>query len=439
MIWYIILILVEFSLLWIAYKALKDILSPAFISIFTFLCSTLLCFPMTTIWSIEICKQTVVVITLGLSCMIVACRLNLKRYKITKESYNWNLINVPYKKIFILITTCICLTFYYLFAVVKAGQFIGATNNIEAITAVKQSEDIEIDFVAKQGVKVVYALAYVHLYIFINNILCKSRLRNEIHHLIPVICSFLCCIFTGVRTDMLKLISAGIFITILLMRFKKIRLDKFFKYAFIAIVILAFGGASLNSLNKGKDASINTAYTTDLIVAYYIGSPIQVLNMKIEEGVNKYRDKTIWGRTTFSRQYYDLNKFGIYESKIEDNIGSVNVLLDYKNGIVANVDTIIGAPLIDFGLWGMMIYIFLIYWILSWFYYHKVLKVGKQNNRSFIIITYSFFIIIPVMAYYACLPNLIFTFSYFVQVFLIYLICKYYFISFVPCKKHNYE
>lgn len=425
---YFILVLVEVFLLWIAYRVLKDILSPAFISIFTFLCSTLFCFPMISMWKIVIYWETVVVVTLGLLCMIVACRLNLKRRNGVSNSHILNYINVSSSKSFFLITVCILLTFYYIHAIVKTGRWAGGVGVLEAITAVRQTDNVEVDFMAKQGVKVVTALAYVHLYLFVNNMVSKSRINKEVHHLIPSICLFLCGIFTGVRTGMMQLISAGVFMTILLIRHKKnYKLGKFMRRAFWGMVIFAFVGGRLNTINKGDDASINEEYSMGQIIAYYIGSSIQVLNFKLKNGIEKYRDKTIWGRTTFSRQYIDLKKFGIYETKVDVKEGSINVLLDEKNNVLANVDTILGAPLIDFGMWGMLLYIFLLYWGMSRFYYNKILRINNLRKESFTIILYSFFVVIPVMAYYACLPNLVFTFTFLVEAVMIYIICKFYF------------
>ncbi|EOS14905.1 MAG: oligosaccharide repeat unit polymerase [Bacteroides sp.] len=424
---YVVLVLIELLLLWIAYRTLKDILAPAFISIFTFLCSTLLCLPMVSMWEMVVYKETVTVVTLGLLCMILACRLNMKPR--TRKSYSpvLNYIDVPSGKSVLLIIVCVWLTFYYIYAVVKAGQSIGADGGLEAITAVKQADDVEVDFVAKQGVKVVFALSYVHLYLFVNNVVNKSCVGKEMHHLIPSVCLFLCCIFTGVRTDMLKLVSAGLFMTILLMRYKKNKLGRFMRRILIGIIVVAFAGGALNTLNKGEGASINNAYSIGQIVAYYIGSPIQVLNMKLKDGTENYRDKTIWGRTTFSRQYIELDRFGIYKTKIGDKKGSMNVMLDERNNVVANVDTILGPPLIDFGLCGMLLYIFLLYWGISWCYYDKVQRTSNPQKKAVNIILYSFFVVIPVMAYYACLPNLILTFPYLVEALIIYMICKFYF------------
>lgn len=446
---YVVLLTVELLLLWVAYKVLRDILSPAFISIFTFLCSTLLCLPMVSAWNMVVHEETVAVVALGLSCMVLACRLNRKPgasrtrpgftevQPVSGEAKRGNggsasptliYISVSPVKSGCLIVVCILLTFYYIQAIVKAGLFVGSTGGLMATTALRMADDVEIDFMARQGTKFVFGLAYVHLYLFVNNVLSKSRVGKELYHLVPPVCLFLCCIFAGVRTDMLKLISAGVFMTVLLMRYGNRKLGKFFRNISVGLVLFAFASARLNTINKGEDAYINRAYSTGQIVAFYIGSPMQVLNMKIENGIEKYRDKKIWGRTTFGRLYFDAKKLGFYETKIGDEIGNIFVMLDGRNNVTANVDTILGAPLMDFGVSGMLLFIFLLYWGLNRIYHDKVLRVvGDRRKSPTNVILYSFFVVIPVMAYYACLPSLVFTFFYFMQVLIIYAVCKFYF------------
>ena len=431
----LILIFVESIALACAYAFFRDILSPSVISILTILVSTLMCIPMLEAWEMQLQYTTIMVIGIGLVSMIIGDRFFAVK---KKSSLSISAVKLKYSEIKASFWICICviLTVYYCLAVIKAGSLGGARNALDAITVAKhfEEDDIQVDFIAKQGVKIVFALSYLHLFIFITNINHKKGVKNNIKHIIPAVCTITCCLFTGVRTDMLKIIAAAIFMVIVFRRnsftFKK----KIFVRTIIGLFIFAYLGSSLNSLFKGEDANINVGYSPTQIIAYYIGSPIQMLNLKINNGIEKYRDKKIWGRTTFSRQYLDLEKFGIWESGIKNNIGSTFLIIDSKYLIAANVDTILGPPLYDFGIFGMIIYIIILYALMSWFYYKKTYGNYSQYLVNLFVIINSFFFVIPLMAYYACLPNLILKFSYFVQVVLIIIFYNHYFNSSINYK-----
>lgn len=379
-------------------------------------------------WSEELHLETFIVVIVGQFVMLLATLCNSNNVKYVKHNFpNSALINS--KKYWVGIFICIVLTIYYVLEILKVGAFLGALSSADAISVTKhrEADDIQMNFYAKQGVKIIFALAYIHSFVFIYNYLKTKSIVNNLKHLIPPICLIVSCLFTGVRTDIFKLLSAMLIMFVILARDSEIRVKKYLWKGGVVIIMAVSLAGVVNKLVKGKDANINNSYNAVEICAYYVGSPLQVLNMKIGAGITTYRDNHIWGRTTFSRQYADIEKFGLCKVGIGDNIGSMNVLLDKKNFILANVDTVLGAPYIDFGMFGMVLYVFMLYYLFSWFYYKKLRSYEKYRKKMLHLLIYSFYYVIPVMAYYACLPNLIFSFSYWVELFLMILIFEFYF------------
>lgn len=417
----IILIIIELLALFYTYKSIKDVFAPAIISIATITLATILCLYMIYLWEINIADETIIIFAVGFIAMYMANYLQKKTIRVISVKrfidvdFNKNKTNIG-------LICSIAFTILYIREIQKTGQTLGLSI-IEAISTIKEDDSISINQIVKQLQKIVFALGYIHLYIFISNLFKKERFAKNIFHIIPPLCVIVCCVFSGVRTDIFKIFAASTFLIAIFCRIYKVSIRKYIKRIGFAAIILALLGGALNKLIKGEKQSINYSYNSYQITAYYIGSPIQMLNMKIQKGLKSFKDKKIWGRTTFSRQYTTLEQIGlpIYDTRNMDK-GSVFLILDERNDIMANVDTILGAPVIDFGISGMVVYIFIIYSLLSYFYYRTT--TGSINSLSLIL--YSFFYVIPFMAYYANLCNLIITTPYLIQVFFIILVYNFY-------------
>lgn len=418
---FIVLITIEFVTLFCTYRSIKDVFAPAIISIATITLSTILCLYMIYLWEINIADETILIFVVGFIAMYMANYLQKKTIHVLSIKRFVD-VNFDKNKTNIGLICSVAFTILYIREIQKTGQTLGL-GIIEAISTIKEDDSISINQIVRQLQKIVFALGYIHLYIFIGNLFKKERFARNIFHIIPPLCVIVCCVFSGVRTDILKIFAASIFLVSIFCRIYKVSMRKYIRRIGFAAIILALLGGASNKLIKGEKQSINYSYNSYQITAYYIGSPIQTLNMKIQKGLKSFKDKKIWGRTTFSRQYTTLEQIGlpIYDTRNMDK-GSEFLILDEQNGIMANVDTILGAPVIDFGISGMILYIFIVYSLLSYFYYRTT--IGSISPLSLIL--YSFFYVIPLMAYYGNLCNLIMTTPYLIQVFFIILIYNFY-------------
>lgn len=416
----ITLIIIEILILFYAYRNIKDVFAPAVASIAMITLSTMTCVFMAHFWNINIHNETIGIVAMGLITMYLANYLQ----KGVRTSFATNFIDVSFSKtkINLGLVCSIVFTVLYIYEIKKTGQSLGM-GIAESISVIKEDDDIKINPLIKQLQKIVFALGYIHTYIYISNLFKKEKVYRNIRNIIPLLCIIVCCIFTGVRTDIFKIFAAVIFLIVVFCRIYSISIKAYLKKIGIIAVVLALLGGSVNTILKGEEQSINNSYNTLQISAYYIGSPIQMLNLKIQKGLDSFRDNEIWGRTTFSRQYITLEQLHlpIYKTKNMKQ-GSDFLIIDKRNLITANVDTVFGPPAIDFGIFGMIIYIFILYSLLSFFYYKITTKVLKPLP----LILYSFFYVIPLMAYYANLFNLVMTTNYLLQIFFIVLIYKFY-------------
>lgn len=397
----LILLIVEIILFSIIYKKNRyDLISPTNFSLFIFIVATFFAILGSSIWSIEISFETVLILFSGLLLMCISqfigkCIANRKCMNIRE---NLNRINISTINILLIEILVLFLTIMYILDILKSGQNLGA-NGLAAISAVRYSNSNGTNALIRQGIKIVMASSFVDSFIFIHNLMVKKKPKDYLH-LISIGCSFLCSLFTGVRTEILRIIFALFVYYYLNIKRSKgwdtnvlTRLIRKFLPIFLLFCLIF---TSMRSYVKTSDLPINDAFNIFEYVVYYIGSPILVFGIKNQLGLTLFK-RTLFGELTFNTFWENLAQMGLINDDYL-SITSTNVYISKIDRVTANVDTIFGAPIIDFGYIGMLIYIFVLYLLLSLIYY-KYIYLRKENKL--LVIFYAFLFYIPGMAYYA--------------------------------------
>ena len=214
-------------------------------------------------------------------------------------------------------------------------------------------------------------------------------------YLISFVCGCVITIFSGSRTEILRLVSALILDYVVLTRLNSgynssknkigiIDIIKRFAPVLIVGVIAGF-------LSRGVVKTANTGGSdiTSIIgyVSYYIGSPIQVLNIKLTYFSNI--KELLFGTQNSIPEFVYLGR------------------LDYGG----NVATIFGSCIHYNGLINMVIYLLIVYFIGTSIYYrlYHVNSSKKRKSRNIIVFSYCYFVF--TMAYYSICTSVLLEFS----------------------------
>ena len=320
----------------------------------------------------------------------------------------------------------VVLTFVYCYDIYRSGARVGGSG-LGAIYAAK-SQVAGTNIVIRQFVKIIMSVAFIHALFFADLILYQKRkgLENLIH-IIPLICAIVCSLFTGVRTDMMRILTA-ILVDYCIILFqnktwKKRSAKTFVKRIVPLIVFSALFMTIIRFVVKGTENATSNTYGVIMYICYYVGSPMLVLGSKLSIGIDSFK-RNIWGEITFSGLWEALVKIGLLKD-IDIEGKSTNIWISQSDRITANVDTVFGAPTIDFGIIGMCIYILILFYILNRFYYKYLYKSKSGLKRDTMLIVYSNLAIISSMAYYGNLASMFGSLYYILTVVLSVVIFKY--------------
>lgn len=411
------------------------IVKPSFLACITITISTLFGIIGNKRWNIGMPGSLPCVVFIGLLSIFLADVLTKKttKRKIYTEQHECKFIIINKIKLNLIYIAIIGCTFLYCIDILHAGTSMGSSG-LKAIYSVKMDR-AGTNIIIRQGVKFVMAAAYVHSFIFVNNVMIlRNKSVDGLKNLIPIICAVICSIFTSVRTYILELLTAIIVdYCILLFQtqgWKRRSLKKCVKKIFPYIIVVLIFLVAVRFIVKGDNNATSNTYNFFEYISYYIGTPIIVMGSKLNNGIVLYKGN-LFGELTFNEIWQTLNKIGMINPK---NLmsGSTNIWIDKAAGITANVDTIFGAPLIDYGIWGMGIYIFILFIVLNKYYYKNIEKTKSGKNRDKSIIVYSYLAVISSMAYYGNLASMFFSTYYIITFILCLLLIRFY------CKKNDW-
>lgn len=397
----------EITIFIVLYKTSRyDLVSPANISLLTFIVATFFAIIGINTWETQFSIAATFYLIIGLTCMLFGQHFARITTKVRMENdyidsnFKLERINISTAKVLFLDVIVITLTLLYVIDVLRAGVRLGASG-LSSISAVYYAEDSGTSSIIRQGIKIVMAVGFVDSFIITRNLSIRW-VKKDWLHIVSIICACICSFFTGVRTEVLRMVFA-IFVLYYFNQKEKKGWKKDISPLLVRrflpiLVILAIAFTSMKTIIKSSDLPINEAFTTFEYIVYYIGSPILVFGIKEDVGFATYK-RDLFGEITFNAFWENLADMGIISDKYL-SIASTNVYISRADRVTANVDTIFGGLMIDFGLFGMSIFILLLYFVISKYYYKHV-KCKLMKSNIFAYISYAFIFYLPAMAYYA--------------------------------------
>lgn len=300
-----------------------------------------------------------------------------KSIKCIKE----NQVIFSINKLVLLHIVFLALTFLYFIEILKCGINNGISF-FQAISFVKENYQNGIGFnpIVRQFYKLVYANAIINCYLFVD-CLIKNKFHFNIRiflFFLNILLGFIINILSGSRGDILKLSSIILFFYAIISQFT---FNNYFKNRKKVLVITICISISLliifyfvrNIVKSFSNGSNELAFFD--YFSYYFGSPVEVLNIKIQKGIDIYKTQFFMGNTFES----------LYEAIFDDfkTAYSHVYLGNYDFG--GNVSTILGRLLMDLSAPFAFIFIVLFYFISNYFFSHFM-----NGKYSIIILGYIF-------------------------------------------------
>ena len=408
----------------------KEFFSCSFLTNISFFISTLLLYRVSFIWEIDIGKQAIFLIFIGLLSASLGDLIAMKLFRtkrIEDVDIRCKYISIKYCNILLFIYVIATILYYH--EIRKLGADLGFSD-ISSIGEVKANVDSvdSMNPIIKQMYKVITAASLIHVLIFAHNVfLAGSTLWKEVRHIIPVLCCVAITISSGGRVNIYMTLAGSAFIIYMIDRektgWRSYEFLKFFKFAFPVLLIFVTMFTALRLVVKGNADSREEIATSEYL-SYYIGGPIQVFNLKVEDG------REAWSYETFGHYtFYELYKiFGVDEDSKSKYIGAGMIDLEGQSNVAGNAFTIFGGAYEDFDTIGMCIFIFLLYFLFSKFYYGKILNTYSSYRRNLTLIIYAFcFSRIIALAFYDNSIYILLSQTGFLTLLIIYLLYVTYF------------
>ena len=386
---FILLVLIEcFTIFLNGHVFRYDLLSPASISAVVFLVATLLAFYCKVIWNINLSGLTVMVIALGLLTMTVGELLG-RHVKAVYHPREYSADIEPVKPnsntIIVLTVVVVAATLLYGVDAYRVGLMNGGSG-LNAFAYMKDgyiNGGSRMNPIIRQGFKLIMASSYISCFVFANNCLVlKQRLRDNAAYLLIIICSIVVTVFSGSRTEILRIFSALVLDFALIWRAyyggSNKRSTKYVLKEFVPLAVAAAVIAFLSrTLVKKTDVATSQVTSITYYVAYYVGSSIAVLNNKINMAFS--------GFDILSGSKVRIPEF-VY-------LGN----LDYGG----NVGTIFQTKLLSMGLILMLTWILVIYFVGGIIYERINYDIRVRPQQPLLLILFTSWYYIFTMSYYA--------------------------------------
>lgn len=387
-----ILLLISIIVTFLNYCISKyDIIAPAVVSLLTITIALLFTTLGKATWNLNIVYFTALVICMGFGSVTIANMIPI-RIKVSQIWRDGENVKINYNLISISMILSLTLTILYGIEAYRVGNIAGGFG-LNAFAYMKNmylsnSTEIRMNFLIRQGFKVVFAIAYVNMFILIyDSLILRWRGLHDLYCIVTIICAVLITIFSGSRTEIMQLLSSGVFIYSVLWREKfswnnscnrntfPIIFKNIFPYS-IGFMLFAF--ISRGMVKMENDILSKTNSFLEYIV-FYIGSSFAVLNRKIEYS---FSGCDIWFANDLSKKYAYSHVY----------LGDLNY--------GGNTSTIFSVVLSN-GLLYMTISLFLLILIANIFYKSFVYKTYSGYLRNRVLIMYAMCYFVFTMAFYA--------------------------------------
>lgn len=412
------LILIECIFFIISYKIFdNDIIAPPVMTFLVVLIGTIMVIPSIEIWQTRISTKTILVISMGsvfiLLGSLLSKRIYAKRNIYAQRHEMKSIIHCSRFIEMVFLLGSLILTILYLLEAIRVGNALGGSG-FGAIAYVKSGylsdhTEVRMNMIIRQGFKIVMLFSYISVFLFSNNVLVlKEKLMRNICYLVSIFCGCAITIFSGSRTEMLRIMSAMLLCYSILIRehngWKRKENSKStliiirkFMFPFLAVIILAFVS---RTIVKTKNVATSDISSILSYLSYYVGSPIQVLNQKLE--------------------YFD----GVGELWFGTNAAIPNFVYLGKLNYGGNVATIFEGIVVFNGLVKMILFLFFMYFIGTNMYYRLYGSYSSMyRNRYLVVYAYMYFVFL--MSYYGNCCLRLFMFSNYIVLILLYVSFKF--------------
>jgi len=353
-----------------------DIISPSFVFSASFLFACVWAVAYAEKWSLDLHKNTYLVITLGVLefnvvCFLIRCSFNIikrsKDYWVRTEVKPITIQKEKYILYWLFELLTISLTILFL---LRSG---GGTSLASAIFSYRfgdSSDSVAMPSYISAMRTCVNASAYWFSYVFANNFVVNKKI--DTYALAAMLLAVLNTISVGSRGNIVYVMLATIVIFIIIKNKsaensgEKIRI----KYVIAVVALLAVIALSYQSignlLGRGSTANVMDYLAT------YCGAEIKNLDIMLQEDI--FHQSARFGEQTFINLYKWIGpKFGIKDVEFALTFLSVN---GYNLG---NVYSIFYPFIYDFGYPGVAAMVFLMAFICQ-FLYEKIRR--KKNVET---------------------------------------------------------
>lgn len=393
--------------IYILKKTSGEIFSCSALTAITVAVGVCLLYIQSLVWHIGILDKTTMLLSLGLFSAAVGDLFAFYLYKRKNVRGKIKCDNIVYWKVRFLKIIClfyVLATFLYAHEITKLGQSLGF-DDLSAIGEVKANmKELYMNPLIKQMYKLVTAGSYIHSLIFANNVfLAHRKVKKECMHLVPFICTIIITLASGGRLNIFKVMVGFLLISYLILRessnWRKLYISKIVKIGIplFLVFVLLFSAVSLIVKNN---ASNREKVETFEYISYYAGSPIQVFNLRVADGRDKWKYER-FGNYTLSGLYDILGFDGDIKST---KIGNGMMYLGGNSGKAGNAHTAFCSAYLDFGTFGMAIFMFLTYFLFGRYYYKNIVTTYSSylRNKRLLIYVYCYVSVIVLAFYDGC-------------------------------------
>lgn len=343
----------------------RDLLAPPVIVCAVFLISCICSIYNYQFWQFTIHQNTYLTIVYGLVLFSIASfaadNLFKALYPPVKRMSGirsgLQIIKVSHMKLAIVNIITFAISIWYAMEIIKIAGRYGYMSSISDITSIYRrvaaygllSNEEDINMICRQLYKMVVALSYVSLYIFINNVIVSKKIKKNIHVLIPCIIYMIMSLISAGRYQLIKVVSAAIFLYyILYMKHTdyKSRIGiKFLIRCLEVLVIFCIVFFKLGNI-VGRDVNKDPLY----YITSYAGGSIPLLDSFLQYPPvksNIFGKESFYSINNFIGRYFKINKLQ-YITHHEFRTAPTGINM-------GNVYTVFRRMIYDFGYSGMTV------------------------------------------------------------------------------------
>lgn len=384
----IIILLISIIVMMFIYTLKREYLSPSFLVALSFAFASIGCIMFKKEWELNFSNKMILLICLGIICCYIG---EMSIYFLTRKSKNTIklYINIKpiiienYKLIIFIFLQLITLVLYY-----HEVKSIAGSNESFSIMMSKYKDAIymntslegNVNILVKQFAKISYIGTMIFIFVFLNNTISKSKIKNNIKYLIPSIIFIGQAVISSSRSLILQIAVAGIVYYYILYQMES-NWTKKLDYKAIQKIIL-FALMILLSFWGIKEIVGRLTHNKSFIeyITYYFSGGMAFFQKYIENPFGNFEN--VIGAETFPGILGFLSKF------ISDLNIVGNLEFRYSGSIHGNTYTAFRSYYHDFGILGVILLegIFAIVYSV-WINKIKVITINRKKNyqRSIII------------------------------------------------------